>query len=82
MSKLFTIHSVESYIASTLSHAARIGDENHTTAAHETSWILAEVRHYCASVAALDADGQRIAGERLLEALSTRYVAPQPKQPT
>lgn len=74
MSKELTIHSVESYIAPTLAHAAHIGDENHTTAAHETSWILAEVRHYCASVAALDADGQRIAGERLIENLTTRYV--------
>ena len=74
MSKEFTIHSVESYIAPTLAHAAHIGDENHTTAAHETSWILAEVRHFCASVAALDADVQRIAGERLIENLTTRYV--------
>ncbi len=75
MSKDFTIHSVESFIAPTLSHAAHIGDENHTRAAHETSWILAEVRHFCASTAALDEDGQRIAGERLLESLTTRYTA-------
>jgi len=75
MSKVFTIHAVESYIAPTLSHAAHIGDENHTKAAHETSWILAEVRHFCASMAALDENGQRIAGERLLESLTTRYTA-------
>ena len=75
MSKVFTIHAVESFIAPTLSHAAHIGDENHTKAAHETSWILAEVRHFCASMAALDANGQRIAGERLLESLTTRYTA-------
>ena len=75
MSKNFTIRSVESFIAPTLSHAIHIGDENHTKAAHETSWILAEVRHFCESVAALDEDGQRIAGERLLESLTTRYTA-------
>ncbi len=75
MSKDFTIHSIESFIAPTLSHAAHIGDENHAKAALETRWILAEVRHFCASMAALDENGQRIVGERLLESLTTRYTA-------